>query len=464
MFKKFCGILCTLMIFFMFYIECSSDYYMDGVCNYTESPLVDKLIPSNGEQNIVSRPEIKIYYSKVYNIDLKSIKLFINYKDVTNKAIITSKYISYTPEKKFKRGVQVAKLQLCDLSQKDNKSTVEWFFTVGSPTYNHYNGIFLDKNKNDNIENSYNDLYNMSRCSNKLDFLSINEKINYKENSNTILKQSNKNWNKLIEARNSNSTNDQFVCLSSFEFKSKINNDKVAKINIFNCDNPIIYNKNLNVENMYKNLYYNDEDLIGQFKSDDNFKDLDFLKYSLYGDNFINLFEVDKQVDNTQITLSFDSYINALENGWHLAPITCTSNEKSLLSLDNNIRTIALCENLTKNDLFDAFNNRRVYVSEDNNLKVDFTINKMVMGSIIENPSNLRFVVSAVDNDTTDKIKKIEIYEKNKTLIKENNYDSNYAKLDFYLNRDIKDNYYYAIITQENNKKTLTAPIWIKKE
>ena len=215
---------------------------------------------------------------------------------------------------------------------------------------------------------------------------------------------------------------------------------------------------------MYKNLYYNDEDLIGQFKSDDNFKDLDFLKYSLYGDNFINLFEVDKQVDNTQITLSFDSYINALENGWHLAPITCTSNEKSLLSLDNNIRTIALCENLTKNDLFDAFNNRRVYVSEDNNLKVDFTINKMVMGSIIENPSNLRFVVSAVDNDTTDKIKKIEIYEKNKTLIKENNYDSNYAKLDFYLNRDIKDNYYYAIITQENNKKTLTAPIWIKKE
>ena len=66
------------------------------------------------------------------------------------------------------------------------------------------------------------------------------------------------------------------------------------------------------------------------------------------------------------------------------------------------------------------------------------------MGSIIENPSNLRFIVSAVDNDTTDKIKKIEIYGKNKTLIRENNYDSNYAKLDFYLNRDIMDNYYYA--------------------
>lgn len=460
MYKKLCIITLTFILFFMFYLECSSDYYFEDVNSYTGSPLVEKLIPANGEQNIISKPEIKIYYSNLYNIDLKSIKLFINYQDVTDKTLITSKYISYTPDKKFKRGIQVARLELCDSSQKDNKTNLEWFFTVGSPTFNHYYGLFFDNTNNPTSQCNYNDLYNLSRYSNKLSFLSISEIVKYDD---TLLKQKNKSWNKLIESRDSHTVVNQFIPLSNFKFICKLKNKKVATLNLYNCDEPIFYNNMVDIDTMYKNLYYNDNDIIGQFRTDDNFSDLDYLKYSPYGDHFISLFELEKQLDDNGTHLVFDTYINALENGWHVAPIVSQYNQDSILKLNNNFRTIVLCENLTKNDILDALVNRRVYTSEDKNIKVDFTINREPMGTIIENPNNLRFIVSAIDNDLDEKIMKIQVFSNNNKFIKGKTFNSNYAKLDFSLN-NTKDSYYYAIITQKNNKKTITAPIWIENK
>ena len=85
------------------------------------------------------------------------------------------------------------------------------------------------------------------------------------------------------------------------------------------------------------------------------------------------------------------------------------------------------------------------------------------MGTIIENPNNLRFIVSAIDNDLDEKIMKIQVFSNNNKFIKGKTFNSNYAKLDFSLN-NTKDSYYYAIITQKNNKKTITAPIWIENK
>lgn len=463
MYKKLITIFLASALFFMFYKECCSDYYLEENSSYTGSPLIEKIIPAHGEQNIISKPEIKIYYSDLYNIDLKSLKLYVNYKDVTSKAIITSNYISYTPTYKFKRGVQVVKLEICDSSQKSNKSNLEWFFTVGTPSYNHYNGVFFDKANSTNVQSSYNDIYEVARYSNNLKFLCINETNNMDDMPNFI---QNKTYNKLIESEKSHDVTDQFVALSSFEFNATHNKVKNAQLNIYNSSQPFTIKDNSSIDNIYKNLFYNEYNIIGQFKYNESFNNMDYLKYSIYGDSVINLFELNKTYNNdsNSFELCTKSYIDALEKGWHLAPIINEVSDSSTFNLNTEFRTIALCENLSKHDLIDALQSRRIYVSEDKNIKVDFTINRMPMGSILNTNDKLKFTISAVDNDKIDKIKNIKIYTNKNELIKNYDFSSNYARIDFSINPPDKNAYYYLVITESNNKKTITAPIWIERD
>lgn len=461
MYKKLTTIFLSIIMFFMFYKECSSDYYLEENSFYTGSPLIEKIIPAHGEQNIISKPEIKIYYSDLYNIDLKSLKLLVNYEDVTSKAIITSNYISYIPSTKFKRGVQVVKLQICDSSQKNNFSTLEWFFTVGSPKFNHYNGVFFDKVNSPNVQTSYSDMYDIARYSNKLNFLCINEN---NSNNNKVNFIQNKKYNKLVEAENTHNVTDQFTALSSFEFNSNHSNNKTASLNIYNSTKPFTIKDNLNIDTIYKNLFYNEDNIIGQFRYDENFNNMDYLKYSPYGDSIITLFQLNKvyNKESKRYELFTESYIDALDKGWHVAPIINEYYDSSTFNLNTEFRTIALCENLSKHDLIDALQSRRVYVSEDKNIKVDFSINRMPMGSIIETREKLKFIISAVDNDEIDKITNIKIYTNESQLVESRDFNSNYARIDFSIDPPDKNTYYYLVITESSNKKTITAPIWIE--
>ena len=157
-----------------------------------------------------------------------------------------------------------------------------------------------------------------------------------------------------------------------------------------------------------------------------------------------------------------DTYKEALDNGWHIGPMACEYNEYPLDNIENNIRTTILCEDLSKSKIIDAIKNRRMYVSEDNNIDVYYSLNKMPMGSIIKSPSYVRIIVSSINNDELDKIKKIEIFSNNNEVIYKQDFDSNYAKVDFTLKPPIKNTYYFAVITEESNKKSVTSPIWIE--
>ena len=137
-------------------------------------------------------------------------------------------------------------------------------------------------------------------------------------------------------------------------------------------------------------------------------------------------------------------------------------NDKDNFNTVCEFRNVILCEELTKENLSEALKNRRLYASEDKNIKVDFFINKSPMGSIIEKTKILKFIISAIDNDDKDKINKIEVYSNNNNLIESKYFNSNYAKLDFTLETVKKDTFYYVVITQNNNKKTITSPIWIE--
>ncbi|WP_343339254.1 hypothetical protein TPELB_15970 [Terrisporobacter petrolearius] len=459
--KKITTITLIFFIFFTFYIETDGNIYIESNANDNRSITIDSLVPKRGEQNIISTPEIIINYNSEFVLD--NYKLYLNYKDVTNKTILTSKHIYYKCNTKLKRGVQVVKIEI---PTKDNKvEEIEWYFTVGTPFYNNYKGIFFNNTKELNMLTSYDDLNNLCKNTNHLDYVFITEKINNKENNKSDIHVDSKKYKKLIDSCNKFTNNNDFISIPGFELSTKLKDEKnKTEINIFNCEYPFLFKDNISLPLLYKKLFYYEGDLICQFKANNNLSNIDYFKYSPYGDQVITLLELNKKRDTKENrdVLNIDTYKEALNNGWHVSPITCQYNDYPNWNISKDLRTTILCEDLSKSKILDAIKNRRIYVSEDNNLDIFFSLNKMPMGSIVKSPSYIRLIVSAINNDDYDKIKKIEVFSNNNEIVYTKEFNSNYAKVDFTLKLPKKNTYYFALITEDSNKKSITSPVWVE--
>lgn len=459
--KKIITILLMFFIFFACYIKIDENFYIESSAYENNLITIESLIPKRGEQNIISTPEIKINYNSKFI--LKNYKLYLNYKEVTNKTISTSKYIYYKCDEKLKRGVQVISLEIP--TEDDNTEKIEWYFTVGTPFYNNYRGIFFNNTKDLNILTSYDDLNDLCKNTKNLDYIFITEKINNKEINKEDAHIDSKKYKKLIDSCKKYTNNNDFISIPGFELSTKLKNEKYkTNINIFNCENPFLFKDNISMELFYKKLFYYEEDLLCQFKIDDDLTNVDFFKYSPYGNNIMTLLELRKQQNNEENVskLNLDDYIEALNNGWHISPISCEDNEYFPKDIEKSIKTTVLCEDLSKSKIIDAIRNRRIYVSEDNNMDIYFSINKMPMGSIIKSPSYIRIIFSAIHNDEFDKIQKVEVFSNNNKIVYSRDFDSNYAKSDFTLKVPKENTYYFVVITGKSNKKSITSPIWIE--
>ena len=61
----------------------------------------------------------------------------------------------------LKRGSQIIQLEISDILK--NKSKYEWYFTVGTPIYNHYRGLIHSHTEASDGHGSYNDAYYLAR-------------------------------------------------------------------------------------------------------------------------------------------------------------------------------------------------------------------------------------------------------------------------------------------------------------
>lgn len=431
-------------------------------------PSIDKVYPSKCQQYIVGRPLIEATYSDKSGIDISSIKLYVNYVDVTNKCTITESKISYTPEKKFVRGNQIVKLVLSDSSVNKNKNELEWYFTVGTPIYNHYYGLLHSHTSATDGHGTYDDAYYMARDKSNLDFFAVTEHSNmldHNEISNINDATNSKEWNDLISSRDKFTYKDKFIALHGFEMTYPYNViDPIGHINIFNSSGFITANKpEMTLDNFYK-ILSEDENLIGQFNHPcDKFGKFNDFKYNLLADKVMCLLEVGNgyNKDMEKNIHSYDMYQIALDKGWHVAPTCSQDNHIVDFGIANQFRTVILATDLNRENLYDSLKNMRVYATEDKNIKIDYTINDLPMGSQLKNPSKLRFSISVVDNDEDDKIKNIQVIGNKGQIINDKEFNSNLAKLDFSINAK-KNNFYYVKVIQSNNKISVTAPIWIK--
>lgn len=439
------------------------------IADDSDPPTIEKIIPDKYQQYIIGKPKISIRLNDLSGIDESSFKLYINYNDVTKDCNIDKNQITYTPKSKFKRGNQIIQIEVCDLSPKKNKLVSEWYFTVGTPIYNHYKGLLHAHTSNSDGKGSYEDAYYLAKYKANLDYFAITEHSNYFDNIQKCDLDdgtSSEKWTSLINASNKFTTKGEFVALGGFEMTySHKDKNPTGHINIFNTDGFVsTKDKSIDLKKFYELISKNDE-IIGQFNHpNDKFGKFDNFNYSSYGDSVIRLLEVGNgsSSDLDKTSKAYDMYQFALDKGWHVAPVCNQDNHTVNFGIANEYRTVILSTDLTKEALFDGLRNMRVYSTEDKNIKIDYTINDSPLGSTLNKPSKLNFSICAIDSDAKDKIKEIQVITNKGEIIKQKNFDSNLAKLDFSL-PTTNNTFYYVKVIQFPNKISVTAPIWIKK-
>lgn len=163
---------------------------------------------------------------------------------------------------------------------------------------------------------------------------------------------------------------------------------------------------------------------------------------------------------------TYESYYHSLlKLGYHIAPTADQDNHYTNFGMSNQQRTVVLAQDLRKWDILSALKNRNVYASEDANMKVHFSINDSIMGSIITLLTPFTIKVKITDDTPNDKISRIEIRYGipgsgiNPTVLSSvNNSDS----LTYLVNQSVGSTYYYYIFVQQNDgQRVWTAPIWV---
>ena len=150
---------------------------------------------------------------------------------------------------------------------------------------------------------------------------------------------------------------------------------------------------------------------IGQYNHplyvSDNFKDYSY--YNETRDVGMNILEVYND------EFYEDSFIMALDTGWHIMPSSNSDTHAAYWIAGHELRTVLLAAKLTPDDLYGAMSARRGYATMDKNLRIYYTLNGEIMGTILSEPApsyTATIQISdpdAVDGDLNDAVTLIEI-------------------------------------------------------
>lgn len=188
----------------------------------------------------------------------------------------------------------------------------------------------------------------------------------------------------------------------------------------------------------------------------------DFAHYDSEIDQLITTIEVgngDGAIGSSGYFPSYEYYTRALDKGWHVAPTNNQDNHKGYWGDANTGRTVVLADSLTRDNIYDAIRNMRMYATEDNDLEIQYTLNNNVMGTIYEEaPDEVNINVKL--KDATDKADaKVEVIVNGGLSIASKTVAVSEAEVSFNLKPEYS--YYYIRVTQGDGDIAVTAPVWI---
>jgi len=182
-------------------------------------------------------------------------------------------------------------------------------------------------------------------------------------------------------------------------------------------------------------------------------------------DSVMNLIEV----WNAEFTEEY--YIMALDAGWHLMPTANSDTHEPNWISGYEERTVLLAEKLTPDDLYAAMRAHRGYATLDKNLRIMYTLNGAIMGSILPATTSsctAKIHIEDPDNTPMDKITKVEIVSNGGKVIASLDTDSTVVDWTVTFTASSGSYFYVRVTTMSNvtggeGLTAWTAPVWIDK-
>ncbi len=217
-----------------------------------------------------------------------------------------------------------------------------------------------------------------------------------------------------------------------------------------------------------KTKYIEDAPVVSQFNHPGTtFGNFDnFAGYTPTRDSVLSLVEVgngEGAIGGSSYWPSYGQYDLALAKGWHVAPTNNQDNHKGKWGDANTARDVVVTDDFTEAGLYKAMSERRVYATEDQNLRIYYYLNDALMGSIIpiEDGEEIAKVTvkASISDPDGEGLGKIEVIGENGIT----KYSVTAAGATYELNVELDntDAYYYLKITQADNDIAVTAPVWV---
>ena len=413
-------------------------------------------------------PKISAKYADRSGIKLDSIKLFFNDEEVTEKATITETELTYQVKEALENGTYKVKLQLAD--NAGNETEKEWTFKVSDVARNLYFGQLHSHTNLSDGAGSIDDAYTHAREKAKVDFLAVTDHSNSFDNdtqANIADGSMSTKWQTGLNAADKYNEDHKFTAIYAYEMTWSAGTGKYGHMNTFNTEGfETRTNSAMNLRNYYETLKTQPQS-ISQFNHPGTtFGDfVDFGFYDEEIDQLITLVEVgngDGPIRSSAHFPSYEYYTRALDKGWHVAPTNNQDNHKGLWGNANTARTVIEAEELTRDSLYEAIRERRVYSTEDENLHISYELNGATMGSILSEQDSAEVYIKVMDPDAGDTIDKIQLITDGGRVAHEiTNVDATEKEWTLSFEPEASSTYYYVKVTQNDLDIAVTAPVWI---
>ncbi|MGG7144857.1 5'-nucleotidase C-terminal domain-containing protein [Clostridium nigeriense] len=431
-----------------------------------KGPEITNIYPASG-QNIGSlrKPEIKATIVDESGVNKDSLKLYLDGNLVISE--IKDDVITYQVDKELEDGKHTIKVEIQDLL--GNLAEKEWRFTVGEVTKNLYFGQLHSHTNLSDGTGTVDEAYQYAENIANVDFLAITDHSNWFDNdtkANITDGSASTKWNTGKAAADKYTKNGEFVAIYGYEMTWSGSTGGYGHINTFNTEGfETRSNSKMDLQSYYNVLKTQSQSLAQFNHPGKTFGDFsDFAYYDEAIDNVINLIEVgngEGEIGSSGYFQSYEYYTRALDKGWHLAPTNNQDNHKGKWGNANTGRTVIEASELTRESIYDAIREKRVYATEDENLKISYEVNGNTMGSILPDTDNLNFEVNIEDIDEGDNIKNISIIgDGGKVIQSIDNVNSNNKEWKFSLDESTSS-YYYVRVEQVDKDIAVTAPVWV---
>ena len=502
-------------------------YEAEGTYDVRDEPLLLSTTPAaNSATGEEKRPEISVSFANVG--EDPTFKMLVD--DVEVNAAVSGNKLTYTPAEDMEDGKHSVSVTVTRTDGKTASKSWNFFIGAGGETL-YFGQIHAHTAEYSDGAGTLEDAYEHAHGVDDMDFIIVTDHSNYFDTTATattssyydlssLLKNAAGSTTKWEEARATakeyNELYDDFLCVDGYEMtwsggpghtnsfntygvvsrnnKDLNNKTGYAGMHLYN-DLMVNAEKGLAVDgteakttrggaevtgvNATKYIPFDEKGnavpVISQFnhpgKTFGNFDN--FAGYTAKRDDVLNLIEVgngEGKVGGSSYFPSYEQYDLCLSMGWHVAPTNNQDNHKGGWGDSNTCRDVILTDDFSEIGLYRALDARRVYATEDQNLRISYelqvgeeTYKLGDIASISEEalPEKVTIKAELSEPDRTDPIATLEVIgEGGKTLKK---IDVNSTSYKGEIELDNTDGYYYLRVVEADGQIAVTAPVWLKE-